>query len=331
MYYFCTYFDHNYLCQGLALHQSLQQHCKDFQLYVLCLSKECYEILSTLSPSQMILLKLEDFEAGDGELLKAKSNRSLVEYYFTCTPSLPLYILKNNPRIDMITYVDADLYFYNDPKPVFQEMVGQSIGIIAHRYPDHYKAMEVCGVYNVGWLSFSNDDNSISCLKWWRDRCIEWCYKRVEGDKFADQKYLDDWAKLFKKVRVIQHKGANLATWNIENYKVKFIDDRLWIDNEELIFFHFHGLRRLTNLFYCVGYHQTKINRVIRKKIFKPYFETLREINSKLIKSHLEAFVNELFLSPHMIDSGNIQKIKTYLSVLYRILLSGNYIAIPPK
>jgi len=50
------------------------------------LSRGCYEILKQKRLENIFLLKLEDIERGDDELLKAKSNRTLVEYYFTLTP-----------------------------------------------------------------------------------------------------------------------------------------------------------------------------------------------------------------------------------------------------
>ena len=49
----------------------------------------CYETLFQVKLPNVHLIALEDFEAGDEELLSAKKNRTLIEYYFTCTPSLP--------------------------------------------------------------------------------------------------------------------------------------------------------------------------------------------------------------------------------------------------
>ncbi len=244
-YYFCTYFDRNYLTRGLALYNSLRQHCKrPFVLWILCFDGETYDILARLDLPGVRLISQQEFEAGDEELLRAKANRSRIEYYWTCTPSLPLYVLRRNPEVDIITYLDADLYFYSDPQPIFDELGDGSILIHEHRYaPEYAHLADTSGIYNVGWMSFRRNDNGLSCLHWWRERCLEWCYAHVEDGKFGDQKYLDDWPERFPGVVVLQDKGAGLAPWNIIQYRLEQINSRIVIDGQPLIFFHFHGFR----------------------------------------------------------------------------------------
>ncbi len=277
MYYFCTYFDQYYLSRGLALYHSLQQHCPAFQLWVLCMDQASYEILAGLKLPHLRPIALNSFERGDTALLQAKTNRSQVEYYFTCTPSLPLYILKNWPEVDLITYLDADLFFYADPAPLYTEMGTGSVAIIAHRYPPHLRQSEQYGIYNVGWLSFRRDENGLACLQWWRERCLEWCYDRLEPDRFADQKYLDRWTELFAGVVVLSHKGANLAPWNLTNYRIYDNPAGLQVDDQPLIFYHFQGLKQINRWVYKSGLaaYQAKSNTVIRRRIYAPYIQAL--------------------------------------------------------
>ncbi len=63
--YFCTYFDRNYLPRGLALYRSLQRHCPDFQLWVLCMDRICYEVLTTLGLPGVHAIALDDYENGE--------------------------------------------------------------------------------------------------------------------------------------------------------------------------------------------------------------------------------------------------------------------------
>src|SRR5205814_8079681 len=103
MRYFCTYFDHNFLPRGLVLYKSLKSSGVAFQLWVLCLSDECHQALRTLALPDVMPIAMSDLERGDDALLAAKANRSRIEYYFTCTPSLPWYILEHHPEVDLIT------------------------------------------------------------------------------------------------------------------------------------------------------------------------------------------------------------------------------------
>ncbi len=281
-YYFCTYFDKYYLPRGVALYNSLRRHCTDFRLWVLCMDAESYATLSTMALTDVVLIRLEDFERGDTELRQAKSTRNLIEYYFTCTPSLPLYILRHAPEVDLITYLDADLYFFSDPAPIYEEMNGKSIAIIPHRFPESMKHLDKSGTYNVGWLSFRRDEEGLACLRWWRERCNEWCYDQIEPDRFADQKYLDQWPRLFTSLSVIQCKGANLAPWNVANYELRDEAGRIVVDGQPLIFFHFHGLKVLFAGVYDSGLtlYKVRLKKVLRQRVYRTYLEELANISA---------------------------------------------------
>jgi hypothetical protein len=277
MYSFCTYFDCRYLVRGLALYQSLKQHCSPFQLWVLCMDSNSYEVLSELRLPNVHLIALEEFEKGDERLLEAKKTRSLIEYYFTCSPSLPLYVLNNCPEVNLITYLDADLFFFADPSPLYNEIAHHSISIIGHRFPPNLRDQEIYGRYNVGFLSFRRDEQGLACLHWWRDRCLEWCYDRAEDGRFADQKYLDAWPTLFSRTVVLDHKGANLAPWNLSNYTVSRKRGKIWVDEQPLIFFHFHGSKSPEEWFDdpSWAFYQVKPSKVVGRHIYEPYVRTM--------------------------------------------------------
>ena len=277
MYHFCTYFDHNYLPRAMCLYRSLERHCPDFRLYALCMDDDCCRRLTESHLPRVVPIRLADFERDDPELLQTKANRSRVEYYYTCSPCLPLYLLEHHPEIDLITYCDADLYFFADPTPVLDEMEGYSIGIIEHRFTPRLHKYAKYGTYNVGWLSFRRDNNGLACLRWWRERCIEWCYSRNEDGKFADQGYLNDWPERFCGVRVIEHKGGNVAPWNVGNYVVSSGDKGLWVDDQPLLFYHFAGLKQLFPRVYdtqvgCVG---VRLCGPLRRDIYAVYIKEL--------------------------------------------------------
>lgn len=240
--HFCTYFDRNYLTRAVALHQSLARHSPPFTLWALCLDDDAYAAVSALGIDSLRPLGLVDLERADPALLEAKQNRSTVEYYFTLSPALPLYLLDRVPDIESITYLDADLLFYSSPQQVFDEIGAGSVAIVPHRYPPNLQELSVYGTYNVAWVTFRHDSAGRAVLGRWREQCLEWCYDRVEDGKFADQGYLDEWPGL-PGVRVIENPGVDLAPWNVMQYEIDLKANPPTIDGQPLVFYHFQGFK----------------------------------------------------------------------------------------
>lgn len=272
--YFCTYFDANFIVKGLTMHRSLLKYETAFKLFILCFDAHTYALLSKMNLQSVELIKLEDFE--DEELLKAKQTRNKVEYYWTCTPSLPLYILNKNPEINLITYLDSDLFFFSGTDAIFEEFNNSSILITEHRYAKVNKYQEnKNGKYNVQYLTFKRDPEGLKALGWWRDRCIEWCYQIPEGNKMGDQKYLDDWTSRFKNVCVLQNIGAGLAPWNIAQYNINIRAGESYVNDTKLIFYHFGTFTILNNSFICLSAY--KLRKTDKLLVYKPYIDALEE------------------------------------------------------
>lgn len=327
MYHFCTYFDSGYLARGLALYYSLQEHCSSFHLWILCFDRFCYNRLKELKLQNVTLISEDEFLYLDKELLLIRDNRSRIEYYFTCTPSLPLFIINRNPVIDQITYLDADIFFLSNPKPIFDEISNNSIALTEHRFPKRLTALLRHGRYNVGWLSFRSDKNGLDCLYWWRERCIEWCYDRVEDGRFADQKYLDDWTERFQEVHVIRHLGANVAPWNINNNSVYIVNNSIYIDGQELIFYHVQGLRKISSQLYDpnLALYKNKISYEYIKYIYAPYIRMInrfmedgRELHRpNLLSKNILSVYKGILLRRYIIIRNN--KIG-YLNLYYQFI-----------
>jgi GT2 family glycosyltransferase len=248
------------------------------------MDEESYETLARLELPNARLVRLEEFE--DAELLKAKATRSAIEYFWTCTPSLPLYVMDREPRADIVTYLDSDLFFYAHPKPLFDEMGSASIMIHEHRFPPRLAHLAVNGIYNVGWVSFRRDDRGLACARHWREQCNEWCYYRPEEGRLGDQKYLDTWTRDFPGVHVLRHKGGGIAPWNIEQYDVTRADDgRVSVDQDPLVFYHFHGMR----LFDGGAVQRTHSTYPLRKSdaqlIYEPYEDALRRARAEVAQA----------------------------------------------
>jgi hypothetical protein len=234
--HFVTLFDSQYLLHGLALHRSMQRHVKAYTLWVLCVDDKAFDVLSTLQLPNVRLLKLSKLETAD--LLRVKAIRSTAEYCWTLTPFAPRFVYEADDEVNRVTYIDADLWFLKHPQSIFDEFTvsNKQVLITEHAYAPLYDQASQSGKYCVQFMSFTRYGAEV-VRKWWEERCIEWCYAKIEEGKFGDQKYLDDWPERFgPSVHVLQNKAHALAPWNATRF-----------NQSEATFYHFHGLRILSN------------------------------------------------------------------------------------
>ena len=271
--YFCTLFDKNYLIKGLSMIESLNKNCKECKIFVLCLDKETKYILEKISIEQLHCISLEEVE--NDELIYAKSTRNIAEYCWTLASYFTWYVMENNKNVKLLTYLDADLFFYSSVEPIFEEIGDSSISIIEHRFSKPFKSLEINGRFCVEWNTFRRDEEGLNCLNTWRKQCLEWCYYKLEENRMGDQKYLDEWPNKYKSCHIIQNEGAGIAPWNYSSYDIQKINKKIFINNTNLIFYHFHQFQLLPNeKFYRLSEIYTSYKRE-PNEIYKVYEQSL--------------------------------------------------------
>ncbi len=288
---YCSYFDHRYLARALCLYESLRAWSPPFKWYVLALSSECVQLLDQLRLDDLYVVTPEQLESTFPTLKEAKSNRTTIEYYFTLTPALVKYTLSQNKPNTWNIYLDSDLYFFGSPVPILDELADSSVGIIAHNFSAENAHRINYGKFNVGWVSFRQDSAARACVEDWYNRCVEWCYDKVEPHRFADQKYLDVWPENHVGVKTISHAGANLAPWNIADFplaKNGAFDAPSREDGLPVIFAHFQGLRKLSSRTFETALDEYQVPHRLRPRIarqlYRPYLSRLIENDRKIAK-----------------------------------------------
>lgn len=269
---FVTLFDSLFLPQGLALHMSMERHMKQYTLWILCVDDASFLILSKLKLKNVKLLHLDKFETK--ELKKIRLERTNVEYLWTLTPFAPRFVIETKPSISRITYIDADLCFYNNPAPIFNELKvsKKNILITEHAFDPEYDQSATSGRFCVQFIIFEGKKGR-DVRQWWEKRCVDWCYNRFEEGKFGDQKYLEIWPSLFpNSVHILENKSFALGPWNAKRFPYS-----------ECIFYHFHGLRITgRNTLFIGNYYLPK---PVIDHIYKPYSIDLKEACRMLGKS----------------------------------------------
>lgn len=271
---FCTLFDSYYILKGISLYLSLENVSDDFHLYVMAFDKKCYDKLCSFGFKHMTVELLDDFETP--ELLEVKPTRSKGEYCWTAGPSVIHHFLKEY-KLDSICYLDADLYFLGNPKIAYEEISNCSVAITEQGISE--KNAQTYGKYCVQFMYFKNDEEGLKTLEWWRDKCLEWCYLKLEDGKYGDQKYLDQFPSICNNLHVMKNLGVGIAPWNMHRYT--YSDNCLTYkeDKHLLVFYHMHGIKiELLDKSITLRSDETSISKAEEDTFFKPYASLLQQV-----------------------------------------------------
>jgi hypothetical protein len=293
---YCTLFNSAYLSRGLALYESLVKTCRQFHLVIFAFDEATYQILTLLHLPHVTVVSLAEFETA--ELLAVKPTRTMGEYCWTCTSATILHCLEKL-QLSEVCYLDADLYFWQDPQLLIDEMQDASILISEHRYSPQYDNTALSGKYCVQFMCFRADERGLTALKWWKDACVEWCFDRVEPGRFGDQKYLDDWTTRFAGVHVLQNLGGGVAPWNVQQYEM-YNEQNLQLQHKTtqqlfaLNFYHFHALKFINQR---IDFGSYQLSKSIIRSIYLPYVQALLKVEQDLkAQPHLHPWLSQINL-----------------------------------
>lgn len=271
--HFVTLFDSRFLLLGLALYSSLQKFAPNSRLWVICIDELVEKQIKELNLEHVSAIPLLSIETN--ALRAVKSTRTVGEYCWTLTPFAPKAVFDLEPDADRVTYLDSDLFFFSSPDSFFLEFESsrKHVLITEHAYAPKLDRTEQSGRFCVQFMIFRRTDESFLVMKWWQDRCIEWCFDRNEDGKFGDQKYLDVWPELFEsEVHVLKQVDKTLAPWNVDY----FIERSNF--NLVPVFYHFQSFRvvseRLARLYVGVA---------LSNKVMVYYDEYMDSVKSQIL------------------------------------------------
>lgn len=268
---FCTYFNFAYLNRGLVCYETLMRYGAGV-LYILCLDEITKTAVSKLN--NVVIITLEDIEDYCPKLLTVKNKRSLKEYFATITPILPQFLF-DKYKMDKLYYTDADISFVSSVNEIEEIMDKYSLMVSPHENPVAHAA---AGYFNVGILGYRNDDNCLSFLKWWQEKCLEWCeWIALPDGRIADQGYLNILQKSnqFQNVLICGHPGVNLGPWNLALHKTEIINNKIVLDGKyNLICFHFHGYKNINGA--CANDTGWLVSPWNMEHIYHPYHELIK-------------------------------------------------------
>ena len=308
---FCSYFDKNYLSKFVVLRDSLiNLKCKVI-FYVLPLDDFSYNFLKNKNFKNVILCNLNQLEKKFPDLNKIKNTRTNIEYYFTLSPYLPIF-LQEKFNLEKLSYIDVDSFFFKNPEFFYKSLDVYSIILTKQNFKEKY------GKFNVGWISYNflhQDTKKI--LDKWKVECTNWCYDKVEKNRYADQKYLDDWPLLSNDIIIYDPKVSMFSPWYSKN---KFLKK----NRENFYCYHFQGLKFSKNYFISgIGIYNFNFDRNFIKKFYSNYVILLKKKQKEenLMFTDNLSLRSGLIIHPTIIEKmySRLKKIKFFLLSIIRM------------
>ena len=310
---FITLYDKNYMSRGLALYGSLKKHCPSFEMYVLAMDDVAASYLTSLDYSNLKVVTVAGIKEMYPVLVRLEKERTRGEFSWTLSSFSIQYALRKF-NLDSCIYVDADTCFYNNPELLLKECGEKSVLITEHNYTPEYDQSATSGKFCVQFMYFKNNSDGNKVLEYWRSKCEEWCYNRMEDGKFGDQKYLDDWESRFEGIVYnCRNIGCGVAPWNIQKYDISvengtyFVTERVTKIKKPVVFFHYHALLEIAERKWVLSQYRLAEND--KKLFFEPYIKELYKIEEK----YPTGLVEKVYRNPYKAHFKMLRCVLGYL------------------
>ena len=188
---------------------------------------------------------LADEVFGEG-LAEWASTHSAFETSCVLKPAAARHLLSRE-GVDAVIYLDADTDHHAPLTPLLEALESAALVITPHLahleepFGARSQAELDCltyGTYNLGTFGVSDQPEAHRFLDWWDKRLREHC--STIGVPYLDQGLIDLAPGLFDQVRVLRHRGCNVATWNAANRIVsRTVEGALHVGDEPLVFCHY--------------------------------------------------------------------------------------------
>lgn len=178
-----------------------------------------------------------------------------------CTAIKPFFIdFLIQKGAEKIIYLDPDIYVYQKPEIIFQELNNYEILITPHiiSMEESFSGaipeteMLFSGIYNLGFIAVKNTSKVQRFISWWKNKLADYCYGDRMDSLHVDQKWIDFIPSFFTsgELKTIIHPGYNIAYWNIHErvldsssgevrVSLKNVDQPEYMP---VIFMHYSGL-----------------------------------------------------------------------------------------
>lgn len=307
---FCTLSDKNYLANGIALCENINEKCREQHklLFYLCLDNETFTQLNLVKKENPFLIpvQLETIKTylpkqfkclvQNHESRPIDTSDGQSSFHWAMAPLFTNYIL-NILNTQECMYIDSDIYFYQTPEDIFDVCRNHDVGLITHKHVRLEKMRRNVGYYNVGIIYFQNTTFGSACCRWWQDVVVDtnnpW-YNPFGS--CGDQKYLEIFKDIFPflSIKIIDEAIGHSAPWNLGS---STIEDEYYIWPSNLVIpntkytkqkLYFHHFSHFTPDYKNNKWsHQRNnewgncVDTNSKTKLYEDYFARLKDIKGR--------------------------------------------------
>lgn len=236
---FCTIITADYLPFAKVLFASLKKINKSSSLQVLVINN--IELLSTDSFNIHHLKDLSEQNLFK-EIEKKYAHTNDDHFRWALKPIFITYLLKKG--FEKVIFLDPDVFFVGKYDFLFDHLNHSSVLLTPHWSNIEAEDLENSliylmrnGLFNAGFVGVSQ--KGIPAMQWWAEACHFKIDRQKELGIFVDQKYLDILPIEFPETVILQHRGCNIACWNMNSNKRTLVNGKLLINNMyDPIFLH---------------------------------------------------------------------------------------------
>jgi hypothetical protein len=235
MSHFATITTNSHFFKVFALAESLKSFA--ITLHVLVVDGDTFP---NEYPSNIVFYKLNDITNPLEKQLEKKYKGDRLRWSLK-----PVFLINLLAKHEKVVYVDNDIFFYANPHFIFEYLTHHSLIVTPHFYPDSpfrnqnwLEANFRVGLFNAGFIGVNR--NAIDFLTWWANCCLFTVKKAYWRGLFDDQKYLDLAPIKVPDMKIMQHRGCNLAGWNDTDLRFNKENNITCInDVDQIVFIHF--------------------------------------------------------------------------------------------
>jgi hypothetical protein len=245
----------NYIGLGKILEKSLRQHAPNVDFFIFV--ADSFDGLQPELPMNVIICK-NVLKYSNSQWIDMAFKYDLTEFCTAIKPACFQYLFSTG--YEQAIYFDPDIFIFSSIEKIYIQLetydvvlTPQIAGIHIDYSGEHPEwAMNVNGIFNLGFCGMRRTSLTKNILAWWRKRLEDNSFKDRSTGNFTDQKWMD-WMPGFlgnEHLYVFHDLGMNMAPWNFFERELFKDGDNLMVkyrtnDNPQqeapLIFMHFAG------------------------------------------------------------------------------------------